>query len=243
MPEIKNTFIQGKMNKDLDERLIPNGQYRDALNIGVTSSETSDAGAIENILGNTQVDTVIPEGYTCVGSISDETTNTLYWFVKGDDRDAILRFNEEESLVVIVDVYESSSERFLNFTGDHITGINIVDNFLFWTDGNSEPKKIDLNKQYQVNETNPLDEQTSASLIVNDTVVGDLQEQHITVIKKKPSIAPTVSINTSDSVLAHEASLYLKRYSLGFALDINMTAGNTLLLDLLRMLFLIQFTD
>ena len=56
MPEIKNTFIQGKMNKDLDERLIPNGQYRDALNIGVTSSETSDAGAIENILGNTQVE-------------------------------------------------------------------------------------------------------------------------------------------------------------------------------------------
>ena len=153
MPEIKNTFIQGKMNKDLDERLIPNGQYRDALNIGVTSSETSDAGAIENILGNTQVDTVIPEGYTCVGNISDETTNTLYWFVKGDDRDAILRFNEEESLVVIVDAYESSGERFLNFTGDHITGINIVDNFLFWTDGNSEPKKIDLDKQYQVNDT------------------------------------------------------------------------------------------
>ena len=29
MPEIKNAFIQGKMNKDLDERLIPNGEYRD----------------------------------------------------------------------------------------------------------------------------------------------------------------------------------------------------------------------
>ena len=33
MPEIKNTFTQGKMNKDLDERLIPNGEYRDALNM------------------------------------------------------------------------------------------------------------------------------------------------------------------------------------------------------------------
>jgi len=202
MPEIKNTFIQGKMNKDLDERLIPNGQYRDALNIDVTSSEGSDAGAIENILGNTRVDTVIPEGYTCVGSISDETTNTLYWFVKGDDRDAILRFHKGDSFVVIVDAYESSGEKFLNFTGNHITGINIVDNFLFWTDGNSEPKKIDLNKQYQVSETNPLDEQTSASLFVNDTAVGNLQEQHITVIKKKPSIAPTVNINISANVLA-----------------------------------------
>ena len=27
MPEIKNTFIQGKMNKDLDERLIPNDKH------------------------------------------------------------------------------------------------------------------------------------------------------------------------------------------------------------------------
>ena len=43
------------MNKDLDERLIPNNQYRDALNIQVASSEGSDVGAIENILGNTAI--------------------------------------------------------------------------------------------------------------------------------------------------------------------------------------------
>ena len=30
MPEIKHVFSQGKMNKDLDERLVPNGQYRHA---------------------------------------------------------------------------------------------------------------------------------------------------------------------------------------------------------------------
>ena len=35
MPEIKNNFLQGKMNKDLDDRLLPNGQYRDAQNITV----------------------------------------------------------------------------------------------------------------------------------------------------------------------------------------------------------------
>ena len=35
MPEIKHTFQGGGMNKDLDERLVPNGQYRDALNVQV----------------------------------------------------------------------------------------------------------------------------------------------------------------------------------------------------------------
>ena len=41
------------MNKDLDARLVPNGEYRDAQNISVSRSEGSDAGALENLLGNT----------------------------------------------------------------------------------------------------------------------------------------------------------------------------------------------
>ena len=52
MPEIKNTFRLGKMNKDLDERLVPPGEYRDALNVGVGRSEGADVGAVENLLGN-----------------------------------------------------------------------------------------------------------------------------------------------------------------------------------------------
>ena len=59
MPEIKNTFLQGKMNKDLDERLIPNGQYRDALNVEVSTSEGSDVGTVKNILGNQRVENLV----------------------------------------------------------------------------------------------------------------------------------------------------------------------------------------
>ena len=52
MPEIKNNFIQGKMNKDLDDRLLPNGQYRDAQNIIITKSDDSDVGVLQNVKGN-----------------------------------------------------------------------------------------------------------------------------------------------------------------------------------------------
>ena len=52
MPEIKHNFAGGKMNKDVDERLVPNGEYRDAMNIQVSTSEGSDVGTIQNILGN-----------------------------------------------------------------------------------------------------------------------------------------------------------------------------------------------
>ena len=54
MPEIKNTFLKSKMNKDLDDRLIPNGEYRDAQNLQISRSEGSSVGEFENIPGNIQ---------------------------------------------------------------------------------------------------------------------------------------------------------------------------------------------
>ena len=50
--QIKNTFLKSKMNKDLDDRILPNGEYRDARNISVGRSEDDDVGALENIIGN-----------------------------------------------------------------------------------------------------------------------------------------------------------------------------------------------
>jgi len=52
MPELNNTFIKGRMNKDLDDRLVPQGEYRDALNIEVSTSESSDVGTVQNLKGN-----------------------------------------------------------------------------------------------------------------------------------------------------------------------------------------------
>ena len=52
MAEVKNSFLSSKMNKDLDDRLIPNNEYRDALNISVGKAEDKDVGALEATLGN-----------------------------------------------------------------------------------------------------------------------------------------------------------------------------------------------
>ena len=146
MPEIKNTFIQGKMNKDLDERLVPSGQYRHAKNIEVSSSEDSDVGVVKNILGNHRVEDKIGSGYTCVGSVANEKTNKLYWFVSTYNIDAIYEYDvkNDVTLPVLVDTKAGTSKAVLKFFGNIITGINIIDNLLFWTDNNSEPKKINI---------------------------------------------------------------------------------------------------
>ena len=79
MPEIKNAFIQGKMNKDLDERLIPNGEYRDAVNVDVDFSEGSDVGALRSILGNTQRDTISLSSAKRIGTVKDIENNKIYF--------------------------------------------------------------------------------------------------------------------------------------------------------------------
>jgi len=38
MAKVQNTFLKSKMNKDLDARLLPEGEYRDARNVQVSKS-------------------------------------------------------------------------------------------------------------------------------------------------------------------------------------------------------------
>ena len=54
MPQFVHVFQSGRMNKDLDERLVPNGEYRDALNLDLADSENGNVGSLQNVKGNIQ---------------------------------------------------------------------------------------------------------------------------------------------------------------------------------------------
>ena len=126
MPAIKNTFDQGKINKDLDERIIPNGQSRDAMNIQVSTSDGSDIGAVQNILGNFQINgnnssgdpQVVGGGWECVGSITDEKNDTVFWFVSGQQ-------SPEPQMK------DMRLRRTPNFVGGYICEPVFVDNYAF----------------------------------------------------------------------------------------------------------------
>ncbi len=89
MAEVKNAFIKSKMNKDLDARLIPQGEYRNAVNIQVSKSEGDDVGALENVLGNSSVvNFTTIAGYDvdeCIGYFVDEFNNTVYLFFTDEE--------------------------------------------------------------------------------------------------------------------------------------------------------------
>ena len=100
MPEIKNIFTSGRMNKDLDERIISKNEYRDALNVDIVTSEGSNVGSLQNIRGNKKVAEfknddggVAIAGQQCIGSVRNTRTDKIYWFIAGTAIDAIVEYD------------------------------------------------------------------------------------------------------------------------------------------------------
>jgi len=329
MGEIKHGFTAGKMNKDLDERLVPQGQYRDANNIQIRtttgdSSGIGDAGVVQNLQGNISVGTATGDlpidtsftdtDFTCVGSLDHEKTDSAYFFFTSGKFlttdefstseivkiDTIIEHSASTSLntPVVVDRWglqtlistDASSDFYFwaatptgtittisvtstlsakiregmtieftdtasdsnfatvkikkidgntihlydqintadatwaNFTHARfthpralkfnkkqlITGINIIDNLLFWTDGQTEPKKINIDRCKEgtnVNGTshtklfitNPNTEELedAGSLELNG-LNSDLLEEHVTVLRPAPKTPPTIHTELRD---------------------------------------------
>ena len=153
MAEIKNTFLKGKMNKDLDARLVPNGEYREATNLQISRSEGSTVGEFENILGDQVVASTGSENIKIIGQFSDITNNIIYFFASDHYSDLstpdrtdtnnncrIYSYNiDTNTLVNLVDGY------WLNFNQAYpIYGVNLVEELLFWTDNLNQPRKINI---------------------------------------------------------------------------------------------------
>ena len=358
MPEIKHSFTAAKMNKDLDERVVPNGEYRDALNVQVRTTDGDSNGignssALQNLQGNIKVaeackaEITIDSGgtkqyTTIVGGVADEKNDKAYFFaaapvpnndlhlkwglvghnpklitdeqtyvdsiieidtnfrnraifvdkfaimctyqdagnpvpiddngnistpyirlqvgdaskyrigmivyayktVPGQGTPAVdtyehLLFADEAKTIPGVEIVNvdlvnnylilaciqteplnsvmTSSdamkfihkERVLEFNHKKlITGINIIDNLLFWTDSKNEPKKINITRsdagtQSDCSHTQLCVEHPKLKDLVKitnleDLVTADIKLENITVIKKAPKAAPTLSINSTD---------------------------------------------
>lgn len=144
MPEIKNSFLAGKMNKDLDDRILPEGQYRDALNVQVTKSDGANVGVIHNIKGNTIAHTSlgISSDYDVIGSFFDEKNNIIYWFVTNNTSHYIYKWDISTTTPSVI-----VQGSFLNFQkANKITNINLLEDFLFWTDGLNPPRRINITR-------------------------------------------------------------------------------------------------
>ncbi len=207
MPEIQHTFTAGKMNKDLDERLLPNGQYRDALNIQVSGADGDDVGAVTNILGNNLAYSVEVSiaGSKCVGGIADTENEKIYWFLYGNSVDAIAEYDQISGQVTPVVVDKNNVFGFSRLNEFKITAVNIIDGLLFFTDNKSEPKVINIEK-FKAGST---DFNTHTVLLPQSNLASDsyaFTEEDVTVIKKGPNVEPTLTMANTKRVTSNGAT-------------------------------------
>ena len=201
MAELQRNFLQGIMNKDLDPHFLPDGQYRDALNIIVNDSDgyfnTADGennGSVQNYLGNIIINSNLGlSNATCIGSISVAAENKIYWFVASDYADAIYEYNEDinTTQIVLKATKTPSTTSILNFSKlYYITGVNYINGLIFWTDNYNPPRRINIARA-----------KTYAS--------DGFDENDINVIVAPPLNAPTIALSsTGDSNNLENKFLY-----------------------------------
>lgn len=203
MAEASNTFLGGRMNKDLDERTVPQGEYRDAQNILVDISEGSNVGSAQNSLGNTLVGdiaTVSGRDTTdarTIGVVTYPAGNKIYYFVAADYFDGIYEHDTEEGTTVRVLQCNKTNETTpstLNFRKEYlITGVNHIigpdgNNYLYWTDDYNPPRRVNISRVKA--DVNGL----GGYLIDDDRIPDD-----INVILEPPMYAPHIELKLIDN--------------------------------------------
>ena len=211
MANIQRNFIRGKMNKSLDERLVPNGEYIDALNVRLGSTEASEIGSVENSKGNDRLSTLefidgtaLSTDARCIGAITDGARETVYWFVHDPNfptsaslptgkLDMIVSINPATSLLIyhVISVNDGGGvNTSLNFNPTYlITGVDMVDDLLFFTDDYNAPRKINIRKNY----ANPSVAGPTYIDGGGTVALADLLKESLLVIKQPPIASPTIT--------------------------------------------------
>ena len=197
MPNIQRNFIKGKMNKSVDERLIPNGEYVDALNVRLGSTEETEIGSVENSKGNSRLTDIeynsikLSSTSKCIGVYEDGARETIYWMVTDSNfagstntnkLDLIMSFNVPTSLLTyhVISIDDGGGvNTTLNFNEQYlITGIDMVEDLLFFTDDYNPPRRISITKNYA--DPTPIGGGVDPSTLKDDLLV----------IKAPPPLAP-----------------------------------------------------
>ena len=216
--EIKNTFLKSKMNKDLDDRILPNGEYRDARNISVGRSEDDDVGALENVIGNALITaTQLPESnLTVIGTFSSDLKNQIFLFLTNyNDPNPTSPTDAPIGSIHFIYAYNLNDNtytkliegEFLNFSkSNRIIGINLIEDLLFWTDNRNQPRKINITLASS-NTPNP----SSRSSVPDNNSLYYQQEHQISVAKYSPYQA----IKLYNTITVENISNSLNSFSVG----------------------------
>lgn len=180
------------LNLEDDERLVKSVEMTSAINVRLSSEQDGDGNIAKNAYGNLPVSfktgSALPAGNNeVIGAIESSETGEIFYFVwNSNDNHTIYRYSTSSDEVQIV--YRDSV---LNFSSFYHVRAAIVRNLvgetlLYFTDANTEPKKINVTRAllglYPASFTNGSDAEKLAN---------------ISVAKQPPMTPPTFTFTTN----------------------------------------------
>ena len=157
MPVINNPF-NGKLNLDVAEYRIQNGDYIDALNITRDAQGIAQDKVVSNIIGNQVIANTLPSGENkIIGFYADKIRNRAYYFLwNSNGYNSILYYDLSTEVIVKVLTSKTDSDGIdiLSFNPSYkVLSVNIFyrddeGDLLFFNDGLNPPKVINVSDNY-----------------------------------------------------------------------------------------------
>ena len=208
MPIINNPF-NGKLNLDVADYRLSNGDYKDALNVTKDAQGKGQDKVVSNILGNINIPYTLPSGTNkVIGFYPDKIRNRAYYFLwNSNGYNSILYYDSNAEVVVRVleSKTNSSGIDILNFNPSYkVVSVNIFyrddeGDLLFFNDGLNPPKVINVNADY-----------------------GNLWKyEYLLVIKAPPVMPPKVVYENDTTVKINNLRNKLFQFSYRYVYDNN----------------------
>ena len=205
------------LNKDDDPRVLKFIELVDALNVRISNNDDGNAGVIKNVKGNTVVayknssDTLPAGDNKVIGTVTNLQKDEVFYFVYNSNRDhCIYKYNVSNDNVI--KVYQ---DNVLDFTANGFVKADVIvnqynDTLLYFTDGVTAPKKINISKAERGGYPADYSQGTNASTTLTD----EERLLFITTAKQPPLDPPTWSFFTDTTKTVN--NLYEKTFQFAY---------------------------
>ncbi len=215
MPLEKKIFAGGGLNFDDEARIVPPNDYRRLLNGRSGTGDQAGDGSIENVRGNvlvTEFNSVIESAGTinglpggqnvCIGALEDiQNKKIYYWIYNSSGSHQIREFDiKTKRLSLIIE------DPNLNLQKDFlITGANIVEGLLRWTDNFNDPGRINVVRAKNT---------WLSSSASSDKYPTPFRKEYIDAISYAPPCEPQVEYGSDTSIQTNSlrGKLYQFKY-------------------------------
>jgi len=178
-------------NEFLDAETAPHlvsaKAFINGLNIRFGSTELGATGCFESVKGNTTIEQAVPAGDNiCIGACADDTDRYAIFFGWNSNDDHAIYLYDLLNQTRYMVLEDSDVTQGLNFDRYKlINGAHVINGLLYFTDGNNEPRRLNLGVFMEASGGSPYDEDYTITLPIDET--------EITLIRKPCAYPPSIT--------------------------------------------------